>query len=268
MGAFLRRGLPIAIGATLLRGLAARADDIPSPEMLDAMFPSLRHKTTPGPPTGRAFSRSSNRVVDAACGLIPIDLTQTTRSDQRIFKLLGQPKSDTDSQPVSMLVRLSRMTVNADGSRRAYHPNDPFGLCNGNASGKLPNACALDVLGDAEIRVYRGAERIRQFKVPEGQTKPAPNPAFAEVWNGLCRRLRRARIAGLICERSSANKPRRISGCIIQRRLTAPSFSIPISFRSRALIRVNIATKWTSILLRQPQSRAQAVSWPAAAGRP
>jgi hypothetical protein len=84
-----------------------------------------------------------------------------------------------------MLIGLSRMTVDADGSRRAYHPNDPFGLCKATPPGGAPTACALDVLGHAEIHVYRGSGAVPQFIVPEGQTQSVPNPTFAVLWGKL-----------------------------------------------------------------------------------
>ena len=156
----------LTVGTTIMLFIVstATAQRLPSSETLDAIFPVLRHKVDPGPPLKSQFSRSVERTEEAACGLTPIDLTQTSGSEKHIFKLLGQPLSETDSQPVSMLVRLSRLTVNADGSRRAYHPEDPFGVgvCKGAAPHKSGGVCALDVLSDAEIHLYRGSERIPQ----------------------------------------------------------------------------------------------------------
>jgi Fungal chitosanase of glycosyl hydrolase group 75 len=175
----LRLGLLAEVVIMVFSALSATAQGLPPPDMLDAIFPVLRHKAPPGLPTLSSFTRSSDRSVDAACGLSPIDLIQTTGSDKYVFKLLGQPQSENNSEPSSMLIGLSRVAVNADGSRRAYHPDDPFGLCK---SQTAATACALDVLGDAEIHVYRGSERIPQFKVFPGQKKAAPNPAFEEAW--------------------------------------------------------------------------------------
>jgi hypothetical protein len=189
MAHLLRFGFPAALSTAVLTAMSVAAQTLPPSGMLDEIFPVQRHKASPGFPTLSSFSKAPDRPVEASCGLAPIDLTQTTGPDKFVFKLLGTPQSDTVSEPNSMLINLSRMTVNADGSRRAYHPADPFGLCQGASPGNVPKACALDVLGDAEILVYQGSDRISQFIVPEGQNKPGPNPVFAKVWDGLWQQI-------------------------------------------------------------------------------
>jgi hypothetical protein len=76
--------------------------------------------------------------------------------------------------------------VNVDGSRRAYHPDDPFGrgLCERPPDGPASQACALDYLSNAEIHLYENAKRIPQFQA-DAQGRPEPNPAFATAWGSL-----------------------------------------------------------------------------------
>jgi hypothetical protein len=80
------------------------------------------------------------------------------------------------------------MTVDADGSRRAYHPDDPFGIGICATRGEhapIEGACALDYLSNAEIHVYAGTERIPQFVEGESGDSPKPNPAFATTWKSV-----------------------------------------------------------------------------------
>lgn len=169
-------------------GLAGPSrSDAPPPEMLDAIFPVLRGKKMPSEPLEIRFDRKPEVPVDPTCDLKAIDLVESRGAEVHTFRLLGEPVSDSDDQPAAMLIRLKRMTVNADGSRRAYHPNDPFGLgiCQKPIKGSATQACALDYLSNAEIQVYQGDRRVPQFHAGGPGHTREPNPAFATTWGSL-----------------------------------------------------------------------------------
>jgi hypothetical protein len=167
-------------------GVASPArSDPPPPEMLDTIFPVLRGKKPAREPLKIDFVQDPGMTTDALCGLKTIDLVESRGTEVRTFKLLGEPAAD--NQPTTLLIRLRRMTVNADGSERAYHPDDPFGRgsCEKPAKGQASKACALDYLSNAEIHVYENAKRILQFNEAEQERPPVPNPAFAAAWGSL-----------------------------------------------------------------------------------
>jgi len=173
----LRPILVIILFSGLLGILGEAAADQPPDELLDAIFPVLRGKSPappllqntflPGPPTS------------PACGLRRLDLVQTKGAEKRVFHLLADPKLGENNQPKTMLIRLNTIGVDADGSRRAYHPDDPFGnRCKSPADDPASQICAVDGLGNAEIRVYEHNKRVPQYA-------SGPNPAFVTAWTSL-----------------------------------------------------------------------------------
>jgi hypothetical protein len=159
----------------------AVADQLPG-KLLDAVFPVLRGKSPPSPPLVNAFTRKPATPADAPCGLVRMDLVQTRGPAQHSFEILGEPVSETDNQPKVMLIRLNTLAVDADGSHRAYHPEDPYGnRCQGPADDPASGICAVDSLSSAEVKVYEHSQRV-----PQNSGKPPkPNPAFITAWKSL-----------------------------------------------------------------------------------
>jgi hypothetical protein len=191
LGNFMKQSTRILVSTligvvSLLSGatVASSQSDIPTAEMLDAMFPVLRHKQSPPLPLQISLTRATDRAKNPSCGLVPLNLVETKGNDTHTFKLLGAPESEQNAQPTVLLISLQRLTVDADGSRRTYHPEDPFGrgVCDRRtAPGRPENSvCALDNLGNAGIRVFEGAQRIPLFRKAGGNIEP--NPDFANVW--------------------------------------------------------------------------------------
>jgi hypothetical protein len=174
--------LSLALMAGLVSAPGGAAADQPPDELLDAIFPVLRGKRPAPPPLKNVFNRLPGVAPNPVCGLAKVDLVQTRGDQTRIFHLLADPALENDGQPKTILVGLSTIAVDADGSRRAYHPDDPFGnRCQKPSDDPAAQICAVDVLGDAEIYLYEHSKRISQFV-----GKPArPNPAFAAAWSSL-----------------------------------------------------------------------------------
>jgi hypothetical protein len=159
----------------------------PPSALLNAIFPVLRGKKPPTKPLEVNFLRRTEHPNGLACGLETVDLVESRDTELRRFRFLGEVTSDP-GQPFAMFIGLSRMTVDADGSQRAYHPDDPFGIgiCTTQGDhGPLKGVCALDNLSNAEIQVYAGSERVPQFREAEPGGTSEPNPTFATAWKSL-----------------------------------------------------------------------------------
>jgi len=174
---------PAILALVLVLGLLGvpgkAAADPPPDELLDAIFPVLRGKRPAPPPLQSAFVPRAGSPSHPDCGLSKIDLVQTKGSEKRVFHLLTDPKLAKDNQPTTVLIRLNTIGVDADGSRRTYHPDDPFAnACKSPTDNPASQVCAVDILGDAEIRVYEHNKRIPQYA-------GGPNPAFATAWASL-----------------------------------------------------------------------------------
>lgn len=160
------------------------AEPLP-PELLDAIFPVLRGKKPAQEPLEINFIRRLEVPKNPLCGLETLDLTERRGDKVRRFGLLAETAPGSE-EPSVMFIRLERMTVNADGSHRAYHPDDPFGrgTCEKPLRGPATMACALDYLANAEIHVYEKNTRVPQFQ-SNGSGRSEPNPAFAAAWGSL-----------------------------------------------------------------------------------
>src|SRR5882672_3722530 len=78
-----------------------------------------------------------------------------------------------------MFAKLGRITVDADGAGRAYHPDDPLGDCSQTPGQK--RVCALDNFSDAGMRLFLGAMRLKR---PDPKSSDAPEflPNWRELW--------------------------------------------------------------------------------------
>jgi hypothetical protein len=143
-----------AIGIQSAAADTRRALDLPPQEVMDAIFPQGAQP----PLLVISVKRTDGSVSDNLCGLAPADLTESRGVKSRTYKILIKAPDGDPSNPNEAFLRVSRFTVDADGSSRAYHPKDPLGtgVC---APGKS-TACALDELPSADIRLFRGIEEI------------------------------------------------------------------------------------------------------------
>jgi hypothetical protein len=100
----------------------------------------------------------------------------------RSFSVLVDPQEQSPLAPRQMLARITRLTVDADGAERAYHPGDPYGegVCRPTAGGALEGVCALDPFASAGIRIFHGAKRLNRKNDPE----------LAREWKAMWPRIR------------------------------------------------------------------------------
>lgn len=142
------------------------AQDIPPRELLDKIIPQL---PKPLPPAKISF-RPTNAAAADACRMQNFEMTlqrENGGAPNKYSVLLNpQPQGGTVS-PRQLLAVIPRLAVDADGSERAYHPEDPYaeGACeretDGRGHARWRGVCALDTFGPSGIRVFLEAQRAR-----------------------------------------------------------------------------------------------------------
>jgi hypothetical protein len=168
----LLRFLCFLIGATLATVDAAPAQDLPPPDILRAIAAKLPHR----PQTrGTTFEPSGRKAADPACGMQHFTMTLATGSAaSRSLPVLLDHSPATVDAPVTLMAVLHRLTVDADGSPRTYHPDDPHGTrtCTSEAGPdgtlRYRGICALDDFASAHLLVFRGAQKLGkgEFEMP------------------------------------------------------------------------------------------------------
>jgi hypothetical protein len=164
---------------------AAGAQDIPPLDMLTAMARQITSKPVP---TAITFDRRA-ASADGVCRLQPAQMNLIRNgSTARTFSVLVDNVVGADS-PNVFFVTLSRVAVDADGSGRAYHPEDPLGsgVCQRtNGTGGRPGVagvCALDQFSSGGAYVFSGTQKLSKDafvsnwlsmwpKIRERQLKP------------------------------------------------------------------------------------------------
>src|SRR5262249_54749423 len=140
------------------------AQDVPPPDVLKAIVPQLRKKL---PGTEVSFQAPIvDTTSNSSCGMQQAQMIVSQGTDHHTFDVLIDPPASLPIAPKQVLARITRLRVDADGSARSYHPEDPDGegVCKevSQASGTttLQGICALDDISNAGIRLFVGSERI------------------------------------------------------------------------------------------------------------
>jgi hypothetical protein len=138
----------------------AYAQDVPSKDVLADIVRQITVR-----PASIAFERRT-ATVDDTCGLQPAQMNLSRSGNvARSFSVLVD-KSTGPNAPKEFFVTLKRIAVDADGSGRAYHPEDPLGhgVCQKtiSADGKiaLSGICALDEFSSSGTNLYKGSQRL------------------------------------------------------------------------------------------------------------
>jgi len=140
----------------------AVAQDVPPKDMLAAMVSQITSKPVP---TAITFDRRTG-AADSVCRLQPAQMNLTRNgSTVRNFSVLVDNIAGANS-PKVFFATLSRVAVDADGSGRAYHPEDPLGkgVCERTTGpdGKpgLNGICALDQFSSGGAFVFSGTQKL------------------------------------------------------------------------------------------------------------
>lgn len=175
----------------------AYAQDAPPPDILNSIIGDLGRRVPSPPPV---FDKAAALVPDAACRLQPFDMTlMKGTSRQRRYAVLAD-----DAAPKQMLVRISRLSVDADGSERAYHPHDPSGrgVCTRkkgpNGRERLAGICALDGFSSGGLRLYRETKQIPLMTKVNGAN--TLNPDFDREWKNVWPQIRDRKLKAFTLE--------------------------------------------------------------------
>jgi hypothetical protein len=140
----------------------ASAQDVPPMDTLNAMVRQITGKPVP---TAITFDRRSG-ASGGACALQSAQMNLTRNgSTARSFSVLVDDVTGADA-PKVFFATLSRVAVDADGSGRAYHPEDPLGsgVCQRTTGpdGKpgLSGICALDQFSSGGAYVFSGTQKL------------------------------------------------------------------------------------------------------------
>jgi hypothetical protein len=147
---------------------SALAQDVPPSDILRAIAEKLPHQ----PQTrGTIFEASSPAALNPVCKMRHFTMTLATGSTsaRSLAVLLNQEPANDDAQ-VTLLAVLHHLTVDADGSPRSYHPDDPHGtgacMAYTGPDGKeaYRGVCALEDFASAHLLIFKGAQQLREGK--------------------------------------------------------------------------------------------------------
>ena len=99
-----------------------------------------------------------------------------------------------DAAPKRMVVGISRLSVDADGSERAYHPDDPSGrgVCTRekgrDGKEKLSGVCALDAFSSGGLKLFLDTKKIPLMTTVNGEN--VINPDFDREWKNVWPQIR------------------------------------------------------------------------------
>jgi hypothetical protein len=140
------------------------AQDMPPNGNLAQMVTKLGKKL----PTDVSIS-ATNQPVAPACKLQRFDVTLSRGADRKYtYSILSDPDGPGASRR-NVLAVSAGLAVDADGSARAYHPEDPTGsgtctLTGDHNGGYYPSGgqvCAIDNFSDGGIAVFKGTTQVR-----------------------------------------------------------------------------------------------------------
>ncbi len=180
--------LALALALAFSFGSGASSQEQPPLEVLSAIDERLAKLDASA--EGKDAQFAPGAPATPACGMQHFTMTLSNQNKSNSFSVLLDPQpKGSGVHPKQLLVQTRILHVDADGSPRAYHPEDPAGkgVCTltRTATGAfVPQSgiCALDPLSNAGVRLFKGTERL---------TKEAFAAAWTSVWAQIKeRRLR------------------------------------------------------------------------------
>jgi hypothetical protein len=154
----------ICLCSMLFAAAPALASDPPPRATLQAIAAQLPHRPHS---RGTTFQPADPPGGSAACDMRRFTMTLATGSSSaRSLPVLLDNKPEGAEAPVTLLTVLTRVTVDADGSARAYHPEDPAGAgtcvrqAGPDGEERYTGVCALDSFASGEIKIFHDADRV------------------------------------------------------------------------------------------------------------
>jgi hypothetical protein len=115
---------------------------------------------------------SAGPATAPACGLAPFNVTLSRGSRSFTHAVLSEPGDKAMRKTIFVVT--AGLAADADGSPRAYHPEDPTGsgictLSPGRDGALVPSgpACALDSFADGGIAVFKGTSQLKDSGLKE-----------------------------------------------------------------------------------------------------
>lgn len=163
----MRTAIAFSVAISCLMTTPVRAQDLPPPDVINAIVQKLVGKGPP-PKTEILFEPTSRVPAAGVCGLSPFDMRLTSNGATRNkYSVLidSKPADGSSYTPTEFFAVLSRITVDADGAARAYHPEDPegAGTCDvqvRNGRKIMKGLCALDKFSSGGTHIFRATERL------------------------------------------------------------------------------------------------------------
>jgi len=169
---------------------AAAAQELPPRDVLNRIVSQL---PKPLPPAKITFRPTAGGGADTACRMQNYEMV-LAREDSSVgnrYSVLLNPSANGNAPaPKQLLAVITRLAVDADGSERAYHPEDPYGkgVCarETNARGEplWRGVCALDTFGPSGIRLFYDDQRARLIDPRRPPKESVVNLAdsWREIW--------------------------------------------------------------------------------------
>lgn len=114
----------------------------------------------------------AGQATALACGLAPFNVTLSRGSRSFTHAVLSEPGDKARRKTIFVVT--GGLASDADGSPRAYHPEDPTGsgtctLSPGRDGSLVPSgpACALDSFADGGIAVFKGTTQLKDSSLKE-----------------------------------------------------------------------------------------------------
>jgi hypothetical protein len=158
-----------AIVAATLSGPEAAAQpspqDMPDRQTLNAIISQLGRKL---PPNTTVFTPAGSVASSGQCRMQPfrMQLGKGLSQGSNHSVMLDAQKPSAPAEPGEFLVVVNRVTVDADGSPRSYHPEDPngSGRCEAvrqpDGTTMLKGVCAVDAFPSGSILLFRGSRKV------------------------------------------------------------------------------------------------------------
>jgi hypothetical protein len=149
---------------TLAVPAEAPAGDLPTLDTLQAIAAKLPRQPQS---RGTTFQSSGSGAADPVCNMHRFSMTLATGSPaaRSLPVLLDQQPSRADAA-VTLLTVLHGVAVDADGSPRSYHPDDPHGTGTcaravaPDGTDRYSGICALEDFASAHLLIFQGSHKL------------------------------------------------------------------------------------------------------------
>ena len=141
------------------------------------------------------FVGAPDRKSSRRCNLRQGDLIRTMSGERHTYRMLTSADAAEAKSAGEILLKFDRLAVDADGSLRAYHPDDPTGTgqCERFGSAKATSfkgICALDHIANGGVRLFKGPSVVPPYVKEKSDIAGTPdktvhNPDFLNAWTSI-----------------------------------------------------------------------------------